>query len=193
MTSSSDAAQPDLTGLLQAWSDGDETAGEELMGAVYRELRLMAARSLRAERAGHTLDSGALVHEAFMRLFSGGTIAWESRMHFFGLAARSMRQILVDHARRQGRRKRGGDFIRIPMEEVTPQTKDRAVELVALDAALDELARRDPRKAQIVELRYFGGFQVQEIAEHLGISVPTVNRHWRSARAWLQSRLRVAS
>lgn len=180
----------EITQLLFAWSQGDGKAEERLMGLVYEELHRMAARYFRDERPGHTLQTTALVHDAYLRLVGHDRLDWESRSQFFGLAARTMRRILVDHARARNSQKRGGDAVRLPFEEVENLCHGRSEELIALDEALAALARLDARKAKIVELRYFGGFEVQEIAGLLAVSVPTVNRHWRTARAWLAAELR---
>ena len=177
--------RPTVTRLLRALTDGEIQAGEELLPLVYQELHRMAARYLRHERRDHTLQPTALVHEAYLKLVDQREVQWQGRRHFFGLAAQMMRRILVDHARRLRFVKRGGDWVRIPFDEVEPLGIERPDELVALDQALSELATIDPERARIVELRYFGGLEVQEIAELLGLSIPTVNRRWRAARAWL--------
>ena len=178
-----------VTRLLRAWGDGETAAGERLLPLVYGELRSMAGRYLRRERPDHTLQPTALVHEAYLRLVDQRLVGWQGRGQFFGLAAQMMRRILVDHARRHRYAKRGGDWVRIPFEEVENFGVARPQELVALDDALAELAEIDPRRAQIVELRYFGGLQVNEIAPLLDLSTATVNRQWRAARAWLFHRL----
>jgi RNA polymerase sigma factor (TIGR02999 family) len=175
-----------LTQLLRAWQHGDEGAADELVPLVYAELRRIAAGRMRAERAGHTLQPTVLVHEAWMRL-ADQHADWHSRGHFFAIAAQAMRRILVDHARRRASAKRGNAPVSVPIDEVahllpSPMPDDR---LLALDAALDELARLDPRQAKVVELRFFGGLSVEDTATLLDISPTTVKREWATARAWL--------
>lgn len=179
----------DVTQLLLAWDQGEPRAPEELLQAVYGELRRIASRYLRGERPGHTLQPTALVHEVYMRLINNHAVAWRDRAHFFGLAAQMMRRILIDHARRKRYVKHGGGQVRVPMEEAERLCDGRPDELVALDEALTELATIDPRKAKLVELRYFGGLQFQEIARMLECSLSTINRDWRGAKAWLFLRL----
>ena len=179
----------EITRWLMEWAQGDEDALDHLVPRVYDELRCLASTYLRREHAGHTLETAALIHEAFLRLVGQQHVAWESRSHFFGIAARMMRRILVDHARTHRYGKRGGGFRHLLLDEnavpveITP-------ELEALDDALRDLAEVSPEQAQIVELRYFGGLRRAEIAEILGVSVPTVARRWRVARAWLFRHLR---
>ncbi len=175
-----------LTQLLHAWQHGDERAADELMPLVYTELRRIAANRLRAERAGHTLQPTVLVHEAWMRL-ADQRADWQNRGHFFAIAAQAMRRILVDHARRRSTAKRGSTPVNVPVDDVahllpSPMPDDR---LIALDAALDELARLDARQAKVVELRFFGGLSVEDTATLLDISPTTVKREWATARAWL--------
>lgn len=178
-----------VTRLLHAWTEGEAEAGDRLLEVVYGELHGMAARSLRKERSGHTLQPTALVHEAYLRLIDQRGVRWECRSHFFALAAQMIRRILVDHARKRAYGKRGGGWREISFDDAELALRGAAVqkpeELVALDDALKELAEVDPVKAQIVELRYFGGLQFNEIAPYLGLSTATVNRRWRAARAWL--------
>lgn len=174
----------DITALLKDWSGGDRGALERLMQVVYSELRRLAASQLRAERPDHTLQPTALVHEAYLRLAQQRSVAWANRGHFFRIAARIMRRILVDHARRRRALKRGSEPLRLATAGVEPI--DRAPELVALDAALNSLETVDPEQARIVELRFFGGLSVEEVAEATGVSTATVKREWRTARAWLQ-------
>jgi RNA polymerase sigma-70 factor (ECF subfamily) len=174
----------EVTALLTAWSDGDESAYDKLVPLVYEELHRLAHRYMRRERDGHTLQTTALVGEAYMRLV-GQRVEWQNREHFFAASARLMRRILVDHARSRGYQKRGGGARRVPLEDVLEMTEERATELVALDEALDALARIDERKARVVELRYFGGLEIEETAQLLGVSPNTVKRDWRTARAWL--------
>jgi RNA polymerase sigma factor (TIGR02999 family) len=176
-----------VTGLLLAWGDGDEQAFEMLMPIVYRRLRRMAAGLLRGERSDHTLDATALVHEAYLRLVDLDRVSWQDRLHFFSMSARMMRRILVDHARKRTRTKRGGDSQATPLasRRTEVSTTLRPRELIALDDALNALATYDPLQVNIVELRFFGGLNRDEIAQTLDISSATVTRHWRRARAWL--------
>jgi RNA polymerase sigma factor (TIGR02999 family) len=175
----------EITELLQAWREGDEDALTELMPRVYRRLKEIAGHLMRRERKEHTLETTALVHEAYLRLFDYERISWRDRTHFFAMCARIMRRVLVDHARAHGSEKRGGGARRVETGELRNLTNGRAPQLVALDEALQELAHHDAQKARIVELRFFGGLEREEIAEVLGISSATVTRRWRSARAWL--------
>jgi RNA polymerase sigma factor (TIGR02999 family) len=177
----------DITALLRDWSGGDREALERLVPIVYAELRRLAAAQLRAERPDHTLQPTALVHETYLRLAEQRSVAWANRSHFFRIAARIMRRILVDHARRRRALKRGSDPLRLVISDAEPvDPVDRAPELVALDAALDSLERVDPQQARIVELRFFGGLTVEETADAAGVSTATVKREWRTARAWLR-------
>ncbi|MEM8930233.1 MAG: sigma-70 family RNA polymerase sigma factor [Acidobacteriota bacterium] len=179
------ALDAELTAWLREWSDGDDEAGARLLAEVYRELRQQAASYLRHERRDITLQPTALVHEVYLRLADQQRIRWHNRAQFFGVAAQMMRRILVDHARSHRAQKRGGDQQRVAFEDVWDLAFEQPGEIVAVDDALEELARLDPGKARLVELRFFGGLQFQEIAEVLGVSIPTVNRHWRVARAFL--------
>jgi RNA polymerase sigma factor (TIGR02999 family) len=177
-----------VTALLRAWGSGDREAGERLMPLVYRELRRQAGRYLRRERRDHTLPATALVHETYLRLV-GEQAPWADRAHFFGVAARVMRQVLVDHARRHRAAKRGGGWTRVALEGsgvAAPLVGDRDLDLVVLDEGLVELAALDPAKARVVELRFFGGLSLAETAETLGVSASTITREWRMARAWLR-------
>jgi RNA polymerase sigma factor (TIGR02999 family) len=174
-----------LSHLLQAWGEGDEGALPELVPLVYGELRAQASRLLARERTGHTLQPTALVHEVFLRLLGEGVTRWESRAHFFGSAARLMRRVLVDHARRRQAAKRGAGVQRLELDERLVAAGLPDEELLALDEALSRLRRLDPRQCEVVELRYFAGLTAEETAELLGISRATVNREWRTARAWL--------
>ena len=173
----------DITGLLTAWSEGDDEALSRLIPVVYPELRRIARVHL--ARRDHTLESAALVNEAYLKLIRARGIQCENRLHFFALCAQIMRRLLVDHARRFRYAKRGGDQVRVPLEETLLGTRARGVEVLALDDALASLAERDPRKARVVELRFFGGLSVEETAEFLRISPETVLRDWKMAKAWL--------
>jgi RNA polymerase sigma factor (TIGR02999 family) len=174
-----------LTQLLIDWRNGDQTALDRLMPLVYEELRRMANHYLRNERPGHTLQTAALVNEAYLRLIDHENIAWQNRAHFFGVAAQAMRRILVDYARSRHRLKRAGAARQVSLDEAATVAKEQAAELIALDDALQELAKVDLRKCRVVELRYFGGLSLEETAEALGVSCMTVTRDWNTARAWL--------
>jgi RNA polymerase sigma factor (TIGR02999 family) len=180
----------DLTTLLRAWAEGDRTAANTLMAAVYGDLRRVARRRLRAERADHSLVPTALVHEAYLRLVDLRRIRWENRAQFFAIAARVMRQILVDHARAQAAAKRIGNRWTIPLGEHVGIAAPRDVDLLDLDAALARLDTIDGRLGQLVVLRFFGGLTIDEAAEILNLSVATVKRDWVRARAWLFRELR---
>jgi RNA polymerase sigma factor (TIGR02999 family) len=176
----------DVTSLLKEWGAGQDGALEKLVPLVYRELRSLAASQLQGERPAHTLQPTALVNEVFLRLLDGRDVVWQNRTHFFALAARMMRRILVDHARARLAEKRGGGAFPLPFEgpfDPSPMS-DRA--LLALDDALAGLKQMDPRQCRIVELRYFAGMTLEETAESLGVSVATVKREWTMARAWLR-------
>lgn len=174
-----------ITALLSAWTQGEESALAELTPVVHGELRRLARSYLRRERDGHTLQTDALVNEAYVRLIDLRRIAWRDRTHFFALAARLMRRILVDYARSRHYQKRGGGLQRVPLDLAGDVSLERSDDLVALDDALAALARVDPRKAQVVELRHFGGLSVAEVAEVLAVSEQTVMRDWRLAKMWL--------
>jgi RNA polymerase sigma-70 factor, ECF subfamily len=180
----------EVTQLLFAWRNGDRAALDKLTPLVYAELRRLASHYLRRERKDHTLQGTALVHEAYIKLIGHSEPEWQNRAHFFGVAARLMRQILVDHARRRRAAKRGGGAHDVSLEEAAVFSDERASELVALDDALECLADFDPRKSRIVELRYFGGLSIEEIGEVEGISVATVRRQMRLAEAWLHREMR---
>jgi RNA polymerase sigma factor (TIGR02999 family) len=180
-------APQEVTQLLIAWRQGDEGARDELIPLVYDQLRRIAHHRLRGERAGHTLQTADLINEAYLRLIEQ-PVNWQSRAHFFGIAARLMRHILVDKARARQRLKRGGERQQISLTEAADALEDSA-DLLALHEALEVLAEVDPKRSQIVELRFFGGLTVAETAEVMGISSPTVERGWRAARAWLQTEL----
>lgn len=179
-----------VTRLLKAWSGGDQGALRELTPKVYLELRQMAAKYMRKERTGNTLQATALVHEVFLRMVQVDSVTWQDRAHFFAVSATMMRRILVDRAHAKGSAKRGGQALRLNLDEapeVAAGSRDR--EIVALDEALTALAQVDPRKAKVVELRFFGGLSVEESAEVLKISSQTVMRDWKTARAWLMAEL----
>ena len=180
------ASAAKVTTLLNGVGAGDGRAAAELLPLVYEQLRALAGRKMRSERAEQTLQATALVHEAYLRLVDTTKVQlWESRWHFFAAAAESMRRILVDHARRRGRIKRGGELRRVDLDRVELTVSDPPDELVALDEALNRLAEKHPQKAQLVNLRYFGGLTHEETAQALGISISTADRHWAYARAWL--------
>lgn len=179
----------DVTQMLRDWRKGDRAALDRLMPVVYDELRQIAARFLRNRRPGHTLQTTALVHEAYIRLIGKQDNDWQSRVHFFGFAAKTMRYILMEYAASQKTEKRGGGQIKLSLNEAleTPERQD--FDLLALHEALDILAAMDERQSQIVELRFFAGLGNEEIAELLGVSLATVNREWRMAKAWLHTAL----
>ncbi len=177
-----------VTGLLRDWRGGDDSALERLMPLVYDELRRLARRHMAGERRDHTLQPTALVHEAFGRLIDAD-IPWNDRVHFFAVAATTMRRILVEHARKANRAKRGGGADRVTLEDDAAVEQPRAIQIVALDRALDRLAEFDERKARIVELHYFGGMTYEEGAAALDVSAATFHRELRLARAWLQREL----
>jgi len=176
--------EADVSTLLRAWSDGDQSALDKLAPIVYDELRRLAGHYLSRERSGHSLQATALVNEAYLRLVDYKRMRWENRAHFFAVSAQLMRRILVDHARRHNL-KRGGGVQHIALEDTAVVGGGRAENLVVLDDAMQALARIDPRKAQVVELRFFGGLSVEETAEVLKVSPVTVMRDWNTARAWL--------
>jgi RNA polymerase sigma factor (TIGR02999 family) len=176
---------PNVTQLLIGWGKGDKEALDELLPIVYDELRQQAARYLRRERAGHTLQTTALIHEAYLRLVDQKNVKWQNRAHFFGIAAQLMRRILVDHARGKKRAKRGGSDIRVSLNEATAMAKTQDLDVLAIDEALNRLTEIDEQQGKIVELRFFSGMTVEETAEVLGISTATVKRDWSMARAWL--------
>jgi RNA polymerase sigma factor (TIGR02999 family) len=174
-----------LTELLHRWSRGDRQAADRAMTLVYPELRDLARRLFRRERSGHTLEATAVVHEAFARLVEQDGIRWQNRAHFFGLFAHVVRRVLVDYARERNTGKRGGRKERVTLTESALLALERTPDLLALDDALGRLEAMDPDKAAIVELRFFGGCSIEETAKSLDLSVATVNRQWRRARAWL--------
>lgn len=175
----------EVTQLLKAWGQGDETALERLMPLVYEELRRLARRYMARERAGHTLQTTALVNEAYLRLIDASQVEWQSRAHFFAVSGQLMRRILVDYARSHNYLKRGGAAHRVPLEEAALFSAEQAPDLVALDDALTRLAKIDQRKSHMVELRFFGGLSVEETAEVLKVSPRTVMSDWSLAKAWL--------
>jgi RNA polymerase sigma factor (TIGR02999 family) len=179
----------EITPLLLRWSQGDEVALSLLLPIVYQELHRLAQSYLRRERADHSLQPTALINEAYLRLVKQDFPEWQSRSHFFGVAARLMRQILVEHARTHAAAKRGGGIAEVALEEAWLYSSDKAAELVALDDALQTLAKFDERKVRIIELRYFGGMSLEETATALGLSIPTIGHEMRLARAWLHREL----
>ncbi len=183
----------DVTRLLRAWGAGDEAALAELLPLVYAELHAQAARAMRGQADGHTLQTTAIVHEAYLRLAGGPDGGWQGRTHFFGVAAKVMRSVLVDHARARAAGKRGGAGARLTLgaarDVSTGDPPDGGVDVLALDAALDRLAAFDPHRARVVELRYVAGLTIEETAAVLGVSPATVKREWTVARAWLKREL----
>lgn len=176
----------EVTALLVDWSKGDQAALDKLTPFVYEELHRLAHHYMSLERAGHTLQTTALINEAYLRLIDQQNVRWQNRAHFFGIAAQLMRRILVDHARNHARAKRGGDARKVSLDEAALVSEGRAAELVALDDALKSLAAIDPRKNQLVELRFFGGLSIEETAEVMKVSPRTVEREWNMAKAWLR-------
>jgi RNA polymerase sigma factor (TIGR02999 family) len=176
--------------LLVNWRQGDEGAREELIPLVYDELRRLARRHLRRERPDHTLQSAALVHEAYLRLVRQDQPQWQNRAHFFGVAAQLMRHILVDHARNRAAAKRGAGAQRLTLNTDVALPQERGLDLVSLDEALNELAALDPQQSRVVELRFFGGLSIEETSVVLGISPATVKREWATARAWLRREMK---
>jgi len=178
-------SQNEITGLLQEWGAGNKEAFDKLIPLVYRELRRMAQQYMRRERAGATLQTTALINELYIRLIDYTQMRWQDRAHFFAVAAQAMRRILVERARARHSDKRGAGTQMVSLDEAANLAVERTADLVALDDALISLASVAPRKVQIVELRYFGGLSIEEAAEVLGVSSPTVQREWRAAKAWL--------
>ena len=176
---------PDVTQLLVNWGNGDQAALDELLPLVNDELRRLARGYLRRENPGHTLQPTALVNEAYLRLIDQQNVHWHNRAHFFGIAAQLMRRILIDHARRYQYAKRGGGALRVSLDETAAVTEAQTAELLAVNEALEKLTAMDARKGHIVELRFFGGLSLDEVAEVMKISSPTVQREWRAAKAWL--------
>ena len=184
------SSQQNVTELLTEWQQGDPAALDKLTPLVYDELRRMAHRYVRHEQNGNTLQTTELVNEAYARLLGNKNYDWQSRSHFFGVIAQVMRHILIDHARRRHFAKHGGGVRRVSLEHAAVMTQQRAAELVALDDALAELSQFDSRKCRVVELRYFGGLSLEEAAQVLEVSLMTVRRDWRAAKAWLYRRLK---
>jgi RNA polymerase sigma factor (TIGR02999 family) len=180
------APRQHVTQMLIDWSKGDTDAPQRLMPLVYEELRQLAHQYLQRERPDHTLQATGLVHEAYLRLVDQSTTTWQNRAHFFGVAARLMRRILVDYARSHRAAKRGGNWDKLAFDEALAPSDERSVDLIALDDALKDLGALDSRQSQIVELRFFGGLTVEEVGEVLEVSPRTVKREWRMAKAWLR-------
>src|SRR5690349_10340664 len=183
------ASNDNITELLVGYGRGDKEALDQLMPVVYEELRRQAARYLRREQPGHTLQTTALIHEAYVRLVDQRNVQWQNRAHFFGIAAQLMRRILVDYARTKKRVKRGGSDIKVSLADADVAVKGQDLDVVALDEALQRLAQIDEQQSRVVELRYFSGLTVEETAEVMGISKATVKRDWSVARAWLYREL----
>ena len=183
MEKSSTAA---VTELLIGWSNGDEAAGDQLMSIVDAELHRIAHYHMKRENPGHTLQTSALVNEAYLKLINQKGVKWQNRAHFFAIAATLMRRILLDHAKTQQRAKRGGTAQHVSLSEAIVSAREQSTDLIALDHALTKLAEIDLQKSRIVEMRYFGGLTMDEIAEVLAISVVSVRRHWSMAKAWLR-------
>ena len=180
----------EVTLLLSALTRGDEGAASNLIPVVYDELRRLASSYMRRERVDHTLQPTALVHEAYLKLIEQRSVNWQSRAHFFGIAAQLMRRILIDHARSHTREKRGGEQKKVSLDEVFVFSEQQADELLAVDDSVNRLEKIDPRQARVVELRFFGGLGVEEVAEVLGVSPKTVKRDWSVAKAWLYADLK---
>lgn len=190
---SKNLTRKEVTVLLQAWNEGDPYAPEKLAPLIYSELRKLARRSMRRESPQHTLETGALINEAYLRLADWKNARWENRAHFYGVAAQIMRRVLVDHARAHNYQKRGGGARALSLDEAIVASPERAPDLIALDEALERLAKRDPRKGKVVELRFFGGLSVEETAAVLNVSPFTVIRDWNFVKAWLSREIKAAS
>ena len=182
--------ETNITGILRRWSDGDRSALDELTPLVYRQLMGIAQARLARERPDHTLQSAELVHEVYLRMVDQTIAQWRDRVHFFAVSSRMIRRILVDHARARQRERRGGGVAMLTLKESIDAAPQRGMELIALDDALNDLARLDERQSQVVELRFFGGLEIDEVAEVLGVSRATVNRDWVSARAFLTRQMK---
>ena len=182
--------EPDVTALLIEVANGNQAAQEQLVPLVYDQLKTLARRYMRGERSGHTLQTTALVHEAYLKLVGQHSAHWQSRAQFYGTAAQLMRRILIDHARRHLRAKRGGTQVMLPLEEALAFTPEHSEDLLKLDEALDRLSKLDPRQSRIVELRFFAGLSVEETSSFLNVSPITVKRDWAVAKVWLYGELR---
>jgi RNA polymerase sigma factor (TIGR02999 family) len=180
-----DLSREEVTVLLRAWSEGDPSAPEKLTPLIYAELRRLAKRSMSRENPQHTLETGALINEAYLRLADWKNAKWENRAHFYGVASQIMRRVLVDYARARGYQKRGGGLRPVSLDEAMVPSAERAPDILALDDALDQLTKLDARKGQVVELRFYGGLSVDETAAILKVSPFTVLRDWNFAKAWL--------
>ena len=185
-------SRKEVTMLLKAWNEGDPLAPDKLAPLIYAELRRLARRSMRRENPQHTLETGALINEAYLRLADWKNAKWENRAHFYGVAAQIMRRVLVDHARAHAYQKRGGGARPVALDEAVVASPDRAPDLIALDEALERLSKKDPRKGKVVELRFFGGLSVEETAEVLNVSPFTVIRDWNFVKAWLSRELKAS-
>ena len=175
----------DITDLLVRWNDGDPDAASKLLPVVYAELRKLARGYLRKERQDHTLQATALVHEAYLKLVDQDRVKYQNRLHFYGLAASMMRRVLVDHAREKHVQKRGGDSRKVSLDDVAEVSSHTFEDILKVDEALTALTEKDPQLGKLVELRFFGGFENQEIADFMEVSIPTIVRKWRIAKAWL--------
>jgi RNA polymerase sigma-70 factor, ECF subfamily len=182
--------EKDLTHLLNRMHQGDKDAADQAISRIYTELHRIAAREMRREHHRHTLQTTALVNEAYLRLESAGSLRIESRGHFLAVASQQMRRILVDHARAAGAQRRGGDAVQISLDDAQTGAEETSIDLLLLDESLAELERIDPRAAKVVELRYFGGYTDKEVVDALGVSLATVRRDWEFARSWLFRRMR---
>jgi RNA polymerase sigma-70 factor (ECF subfamily) len=184
-----EANRQDISALVAAWSDGDERALHDLIALLYPELRRIARLHLGRWRPGHTLESAALANEAYLKLIRAGGIRCENRVHFLALCSQIIRRLLVDHARNRGYAKRGGDVVRVPLDDALLGMRARGIDVLALNEALEALSKVDNRKSRVVELRYFGGLSLEETAQVIGISLETAKRDWRTAKAWLLAAL----
>jgi RNA polymerase sigma factor (TIGR02999 family) len=189
----SELTRKDVTILLQAWNEGDPSAPEKLAPLIYAELRKLARRAMRKENPHHTLETGALLNEAYLRIADWKNARWENRKHFYALASQIMRRVLVDHARSRGYHKRGGGVRPVSLDEALVASSDRSANLIVLDEALDRLTKQDPRKGKVVELRFYGGLSVKETAAVLNVSPFTVIRDWNFAKAWLHREIKSSS
>lgn len=185
-------ARQDVTALLGQLAKGDDAAASRLIPIVYDELRRLAAGYMRRERQDHTLQPTALVHEAYLKLIEQRVVNWQGRAHFFGIAAQTMRRILIDHARAHLRDKRGGGMIPVPLDEALAFSPEQSSDLVRLDASMERLAKLDPRQSRIVEMRFFGGLTVEQIAAIMNVSPKTVKRDWSMAKAWLHGDMKTS-